>query len=354
MSRRRIALALCASLAAIGAAPAPSRAETLPGAPHSGSLSPEMWSAYKARFVRSEGRVVDDANGDVSHSESQGYGLLLAYLAGDRVAFETIFTFTRVELLIRDDGLAAWRWDPAATPRVTDINNATDGDILIAYALGLAGSAWRVPGYLTAGRAIAKAVGAKAIERSNDQVLLMPGVTGFGRNDRADGPVVNPSYWVFEAFPVLARLAPETNWADVAKQGLALIDTLAAANKVPPDWLSMRAKPVPAQGFDPVFGYNAVRVPLYLMRAGLAEPRRLAAIREAWKGGPGIVSFATGAVTKPWPEPGYRLIAAAMACVLEKTAIPEELRRFEPTLYYPSTLHLLSVAMLEERYKPCL
>ena len=55
------------------------------------------------------------------------------------VAFETIFTFTRVELLIRDDGLAAWRWDPAATPRVTDINNATDGDILIAYALGLAG-----------------------------------------------------------------------------------------------------------------------------------------------------------------------------------------------------------------------
>ena len=84
----------------------------------------------------------------------------------------------------------------------------------------------------------------------------------------------------------------------------------------------MRAKPVPAQGFDPVFGYNAVRVPLYLMRAGLAEPRRLAAIREAWKAGPGIVSFATGAVTKPWPEPGYRLIAAAMACVLDRHAHP--------------------------------
>lgn len=346
-------LAVCAGLVAIVASFAPLRAETRP-TPSSGSLSPEMWGAYKARFVRNEGRVVDDANGGISHSELQGYGLLLAYLAGDRIAFETIWSFTRIELLIRDDGLAAWRWDPNATPRVTDINNATDGDILIAYALGLAGASWRVPGYLTAGRAIAKAVGAKAVDRYNEQVLLMPAVTGFSRNDRADGPVVNPSYWVFEALPVLAGLAPETDWAAVGKQGLALLDALAAADKVAPDWVSMRAKPVPAQGFEPVFGYNAVRVPLYLMRAGLADTRRLAAVREAWKNGPGIVSFATGAVTMPWPEQGYRLIAAAMACILDKTPIPNDLRRFEPTLYYPSTLYLLSAAMLEERYKPCL
>ena len=40
--------------------------------PRSGSLSAEMWGTYKARFVRGEGRVVDDANGDISHSEWPG------------------------------------------------------------------------------------------------------------------------------------------------------------------------------------------------------------------------------------------------------------------------------------------
>ena len=166
--------------------------------------------------------------------------------------------------------------------------------------------------------------------------------------------MVNPSYWVFEAFPVLTRLAPEAKWPEVSKHGLALLDALAAAGKVPPDWLSLRGKPAPAQGFDPVFSYNAVRVPLYLMRAGLAEPRRLAAVREAWKNGPGIVSYASGQVTTPWQEQGYRILAAAMNCAVDKTPIPEDLRRFEPTLYYPSTLYLLSYTMLEERYAPCL
>ena len=40
---------------------------------------PADWAAYRDRFVLPDGRVVDDANGGISHSESQGYGLLLAF-----------------------------------------------------------------------------------------------------------------------------------------------------------------------------------------------------------------------------------------------------------------------------------
>ena len=36
------------------------------------------WAAYKTRFFQPEGRIVDTGNGGVSHSEGQGYGLLLA------------------------------------------------------------------------------------------------------------------------------------------------------------------------------------------------------------------------------------------------------------------------------------
>ena len=65
--------------------------------------------------------------------------------------FERIFDFTRNQLLIRDDGLAAWKWDPNANPHIVDVNDASDGDILIAYALGLAGKAWDEPRYTAGG-----------------------------------------------------------------------------------------------------------------------------------------------------------------------------------------------------------
>src|SRR5690606_35742374 len=127
---------------------------------------------------------------------------LLAYLAGDAATFGRIWTFTRTEMMIRDDGLVAWSWDPTRFPRITDVNNATDGDLLIAYALALAGRAWNRPEYTAAATGLADAIGRVAIRRHGSRVILMPGAAGFGAGDRADGPVVNLSYWVFEALPV--------------------------------------------------------------------------------------------------------------------------------------------------------
>ncbi len=77
--------------------------------------------------------MIDRTNGGVSHSESQGYGMLLAVAANDRAAFEAIWAWTQAHLYVRGDNLASWKWDPAATPHVADPNNATDGDLLIAW-----------------------------------------------------------------------------------------------------------------------------------------------------------------------------------------------------------------------------
>ena len=41
-------------------------------------LPPGDWSLYKKNFVSPQGRVIDDGNGGVTHSEGQGYGLLMA------------------------------------------------------------------------------------------------------------------------------------------------------------------------------------------------------------------------------------------------------------------------------------
>lgn len=314
----------------------------------------DAWALYRQKFVTAEGRVIDDANGGISHSESQGYGLLLACLAGDRGTFASIFAFTRTEFLIRDDGLAAWRWDPKATPRITDINNASDGDLLIAHALACAGERWTMPAYTSAARQIARSLAKVALLKRGSDVWLMPAAAGFSDKDRADGPVINLSYWVFEALPVMARLTGDPIWMQVQASGLNLLDELARRKMLAPEWLSIKAEPKPAGGFPAQFGYNALRIPLYLVSAKLAEKGRLEPFRRAWADGTAVIDITSGKPVEPLPDAGYRILAAAMACALDGTPIQQELRTFQPTLYYPSTLQLLSLSMLSERYPQCM
>lgn len=325
-----------------------------------GSVTAQEWEAYRARFVDGSGRVIDNANGGISHSEGQGYGLLLAFAAGDRHTFERIWTFTLTELLIRDDGLAVWKWDPAARPHVPDPNNASDGDILIAYALAKAGTTWKQPRYTAAAHKLAHAIGKNLFGQRDGAAYLLPGATGFGERDRPDGPVINLSYWVFEAFPVLAGLAPQYDWSGVARNGMVMLQQAAAGRaRLPTDWTSIRdgLQLKPADGFSPEFGYNAVRIPLYLLRAGATDIPWLRTINQRWAASgdaPAVVNVATGQIRERLAEQGYAALSATLACVLDGTPVDGQLRVFEPGHYYPSTLYLLSISLLRERYPQCL
>lgn len=309
---------------------------------------PEEWAAWRAAFVAEDGRVVDTGNGGVSHSEGQGYGMLLAVLADQPADFAAIWGFTRTELMIRDDGLVAWRWEPAASPHVTDVNAASDGDILIAYALDRAAEAWGEADYAGAAQDLAKAIGAHLVAEEGDRPILLPGPVGFGADDRADGPVVNLSYWVFEAFPALARLDPATDWPRLAAEGVRLVeDTRIGTLGLPPDWLSLR-RLRPAHGFPPEYGYNALRLPLYLVRAGLGSDALLERLRAA-----PVVDLSDGAAT-PLADPGYRAIPALVACKLDGMPLPSDVASFAATDYYPSTLHLLVLAEARREMPQCL
>lgn len=347
------ALLAALSLLVLGALPVSAQPATL--------IPLNAWNAYVEHFIDESGRVVDGANGGISHSEGQGYGMLLAYLSGDRSNFERIWSFTRTELVIRDDGLAAWRWDPNSTPHVTDVNAASDGDLLIAYALAKAGRAWNHQPYMDAARRSARAIGKKLLLKDGNRLLLLPGIAGFSPSDRPDGPILNLSYWIFEAFPVMAELAPEFDWSGVANSGLELLSIAQLGPaRLPPDWISAPAgKPITvADGFPPVFGYNSLRISLYLLRAGIENTALQEPFRRNWLidngGNPAIVDIPTGRVLTQLTEPGYRMLGAVLACALNATPIPQDLRRFEPTLYYPSTLYLLGWALVAERYPKCL
>lgn len=322
------------------------------------TVNETAWQRYKARFLDAGGRIIDDANGNVSHSEGQGYGLLLAFLARDRADFELIWSFTRRELLLRDDGLAAWKWSPDAKPHVADTNNATDGDILIAYALARAGAFWDRKDYTLAATALAEAILEKTVVEHGGRTLLLPGVQGFSAADRADGPVINPSYWVFEAFPVLQQLVPSPVWKTLADDGEAILRGLELGPKgLPADWISARTMLKPAEGFPPEFGYNALRIPLYLVRSGRTDGELLSRLYRGMsdeKGAVLISDVETGAIKEAATDPGYRIINHILACVLEGTKLPDDVKAFDPTQYYPSTLHLLGLSFVEETRPECL
>ncbi|KAJ0343971.1 hypothetical protein COL154_014041 [Colletotrichum chrysophilum] len=260
-------------------------------------------------------------------------------------------------MLLRDDGLAAWKWNPDHTPHVTDINNATDGDILIAYALARAAEHWHRKDFREAATAIVESLAKHVVIRHGGHRLLLPAVAGFTAKDRSDGPVVNLSYWIFEAFPVFAKLDPDDGWNNIGRDGqILLANAQFSPRELPPDWLSLRGAPEPAKGFPPEFGYNAIRIPLYLIRGKTDDKamlRRLLNGMSDKQGDPVIVDLDTGAIKDRLTDPGYRAITALARCVLDGTPLPADVRSFSPTDYYPSTLHLLALATIAEQNLKC-
>jgi endoglucanase len=86
------------------------------------------------------------------------------------------------------------------------------------------------------------------------------------------GVTVNLPYWCYPAILGLAELDPAPEWNDVVLSGLRLQRAARFGRwHLPPDWLQLNEDLRPAEAFTPVFGYNAIRIPLYLIWARLED-----------------------------------------------------------------------------------
>lgn len=248
----------------------------------SAPVSDAEWGLYKQLYINPEGRVIDTGNVDVSHSEGQGIGLLLAAHNKDRVAFDKIWKWTRGNLQTRTDKLFTWKWVPitARGSAAADSNNATDGDLFIAWALYRAGRQWNETSYLGAAREISRDIRAKLLRDSPHGLLLLPGEQGFVKEGQF---TVNLSYWMFPALQDLNRLDPAPEWGQLIESGLKLLQTGRFGRwQLPSDWLRLGEKPELAPDFKPRFGYDAIRIPLYLIWAKLDNPDNLKPFKDFW------------------------------------------------------------------------
>ncbi|WBV41360.1 glycosyl hydrolase family 8 [Pseudoroseomonas cervicalis] len=254
-------------------------AMALPGGEPGFDLLTE-WQDFKRRQLAPEGRIRDDGQGGISHSEGQGYGMLLALAAGDRAAFDRIAAWTFAALRRPGDALHVWRHAPGLPP---DTNNASDGDLLIAWALLQAAARWR----MAAARQRAAAIAADLLRlctlEAGGRLLLLPGAQGFTDRERI---LLNPSYYVFPAFQALAALGPAAPWRRLAQDGLGLLRQAQFGRwRLPADWFEVPrsgGRPGLSRAHPPRFSYDALRVPLHLAWAGLRGEPALRAAADFW------------------------------------------------------------------------
>lgn len=356
--RHAIITATAASTLALAAAPTHTQAAQA-GA---GSLvTTSEWRAYTSRYLEPSGRIVDIEKDGVSHSEGQGYGMLLAVYANDEETFQRIAHFTFAKMRGRSDGLVSWLYDPRAYPRISDTNNASDGDVLIAYALVQAAVRWNDARYLEQATPLIDAIGRHLLVRHDDMVLLRPAAFGFDRGNHHDGPIVNLSYFIYGAFPLFAEIDDRHPWIEAWQSGLMLTTrSLAGRRDLAPDWITLREDRYlqPARGFAKKSSYDAVRIPLYMMLGGRVPTEYLAPFDTAWNqrgnGAPIDYDLRRDRKIMDMNDLGYRAIAALTACAVRGEAMPASLTRFRTTTYFASSLHLLTLAAARAHYPSCI
>lgn len=247
----------------------------------------DEWRSFKSRFLSDDGRVVDNGNGGVSHSEGQGWGLLFAQAAQDRASFDLILDWTSRVLRRPTDSLHAWRYMPAGRPAVPDLNNAVDGDMFIAAALARAGRSWGRPDYLEVAAAIGRDILRLLQRRVGSFTVLLPGVEGF---ETRDAIIINPSYYAFPMMTELAKLAEPQQWNRLELDGRSLLERGRFGEwSLPPDWLRIGTTDAvlsPAREWPPRFSYDAIRIPLWWSWQKLPVGAAMQSVQHFWSAFP--------------------------------------------------------------------
>ncbi len=247
-----------------------------------------LWDAYSARFIDSQGRVIDPQGEARTTSEGQAYALFFALTDNDRACFDRVLTWTQANLAGGDlqTHLPAWLWGKTKEGewKTLDPNPASDADLWLAYTLLEAGRLWKHPLYTNLGRAmLAQIAKTEVADLPGFGPMLMPGPVGFVHDKNW---TLNPSYMPLFILERLAVVDPAGPWQHIAL-GIPRLLQQSARHGFVMDWVDY----VPGDGFypapqhpgkdadAPVGSYDAIRVYLWVgmldgggkKRAGLLD-----------------------------------------------------------------------------------
>jgi endoglucanase len=242
-----------------------------------------FWDHYAARFLNSQGRVIDPDRNAMTTSEGQSYAMFFSLVANDRASFERILGWTKENLADADltKHLPAWSWGHKddGSWGVLDPNSAADADLWIAYSLIEAGELWKRPEYGQTGRAMLSLMAREEVSTvPHIGPVLLPGKTGF--HPESNRWILNPSYLPLPLLIAADSFEQGGPWRQIA---LALPSWLQQGSPAgyAMDWVECDAKSCfPAAGPSSAGGargsYDAIRVYLW---AGIMDRQTVGATR---------------------------------------------------------------------------
>jgi len=319
------------------------------------------WERFKTSFISAEGRVIDTGNGHISHSEGQGVGMLLAVAHNDRPTFELIWKWTFENLALRDDGLFVWQWLPDQDNHIEDLGSASDGDILIAWAMARAAEKWKVTTYTEIAKGSVKAIHTQLVAEVGSDVLLLPGPVWPRRDNHT---ILNLSYWIYPAFQEFSKIDASPIWEKLIQSGISLISRAQfGAWELPADWMAIRndGSLIQTDDFSFVFGYEAVRIPLFYLWGGFDQKDVLRIYQAFWSATAKVnrlvtvLGLATDDIIQQENVLAYRAVNELINCAISKKPTPFLSTEFaDYDDYYSVALYLMTQLVAEERLPYCL
>lgn len=302
---------------------------------------------------------MDKRQNDISHSEGQGYAMLISFLNNDKGTFDSVWNWTRNNLHVRKDGLFAWKWGKKANEEwgVIDYNNASDGDILIAYALAMAFGRWSDNLYKAEALRILEGIKKHLTVKWGDNTFILPGYYGF----KNENIILNPSYIIPSAYRKFSEIDDKTFWDKVYNDGIFLFGRCTFGKlSLPPDWVVLKENEILVNAEKSGrFGYEAIRIILYLtweakpvLPAGLSE---IFVIYEKLGYIPSYVDLINDSISLKSAPAGFYAVYAAAAKKSGRIDLSQKLLKSaidkasaEKDDYYSMSLLLLTLSSNEQ------
>ncbi|MBU0721289.1 hypothetical protein KJ877_08100 [bacterium] len=234
------------------------------------------WGEYKSLFVAHDGRVIDRVNSDITHSESIGYALYLSLKNDDIKTFDKIYKWYKDNLTTNDFGLISWKWgkDKNESWHILDKNNASDGDLWIAYDNLLMYEKTNQIHYKQEALSLIKNIKQHLIMNHKGRLYLLPAKTGFNTESYFE---INLSYYLFFIFDKFVQYDNDTTWKRLKNDGINLLNEAKFSPlKLHSDWIRIDKRTLKIElTRNNSFGYDALRIPFNILKSDIKDKDKL-------------------------------------------------------------------------------
>ena len=193
---------------------------------------------------------------DETRVEAIGFGMLLTAYHGDKDEFDGLQRFYNEKRTLEAANLMAWS---VTCDDINDRNNATDGDIDVAFALIVAYNQWGGD-YLDDALEIIDILSDFFIVNCGDTIIALRPGNGWGGCALTDIQYYTPGF-----FRVFAEVSGDTVWNTLADDAYRIRDASAhPVTGLVPDWQGVNGTPSgspPQANRNGTYAYDACRVP---------------------------------------------------------------------------------------------